>query len=63
MLAAEIVDDFERLQISDKPADNDALQIIISAIKRSGDARLLEFLAMELEARGFKDLAATIRGG
>lgn len=60
--AAKIVDDFERLQLSDKSTDNDALQVIISTLKRAGDDRLLESLAIELEARGFKHLAATFRG-
>jgi hypothetical protein len=59
--AAEIADEFERLQISENSAVNDALQIILGMIKRSGDVKLLRSLAVELEGRGYKELAATIR--
>lgn len=59
--AAEIADEFERLQVSEKSTDNDALPIILGIIKRSGDGELLESLANELDARGYKELAATIR--
>lgn len=59
--AAEIADEFERLQISEETSVNDALQIILGIIKRSGDVELLRSLAVELEGRGYKKLAATIR--
>ncbi|MDO6732453.1 hypothetical protein Q4577_20695 [Marinovum sp. 2_MG-2023] len=59
--AVEIADELERLQISDELSASGALQIILGIIKRSGDAELLMSVAMELEGRGYKDLAATIR--
>lgn len=59
--AAEIADEFERLQISEESTVNDALQIILGVIKRSGDVELLRSLAVELERRGYKELAAKIR--
>ena len=58
---AEFADDLERLQVSEKSTDNDALQIILGTIKRSGDGELLESLAIELDERGYKELAETIR--
>lgn len=59
--AAEIADEFERLRISEDSSVNDALQIIIGIIKRSGDVALLRSLAMELEGRGYKELAEKIK--
>lgn len=61
--AAVIADEIERLQISEQSSANGALQVIISIIKRSGDAALLMSLAIELEGRGYKEIAAIIRNG
>lgn len=61
--AAEIADEIERLQISDQFSADGALQIILGIIRQSGDAALLTSLSMELEARGFKEIAAAIRNG
>ncbi|WP_143540934.1 hypothetical protein [Rhodovulum sulfidophilum] len=61
--AIDIADEFERLQISQQLPVDGALQIILSIIKRSGDVKLLESLAVELEERGYKQLAAAIRNG
>lgn len=59
--AAEIADEFVRLQIAEETSVNDALQIILGIIKRSGDVELLRSLAVELEGRGYEKLAAKIR--
>ena len=57
----EITDELEQLQVSDELSASGALQIILAIINRSGDAELLMSVAMELEGRGYKDLAAAIR--
>lgn len=62
-LAVEFADELERLQISHQSSVDGALQIILGIIKRSGDVELLESLAVELEERGYKAVAATIRNG
>lgn len=53
----------EQLRISQQLPVDGALQIILSIIKRSGDVKLLESLAVELEERGYKQLPAAIRNG
>lgn len=61
--APDIADEFERLLISEDSSGNDALKIILGILKQSSDVELLESVAMELEGRGHKELAATIRPG
>ena len=59
--AADIADEFERMQISEESSVNDALQIILNIIKRAGDIELLRSLAVESEGRGYNELVAKIR--